>query len=134
MIVVRAPLRLSLGGGGTDLASYYERFGSSFVAAALDKYVYIFVNRPSADQLVRVKYSRYEEVVDAAGVEHDLVRPALEWFGVRTNIEVASMADVPAGTGLGSSSTYLVALLTALGQLTRRPVFGQELAELSCHL
>lgn len=131
MILARAPLRIALGGGGTDLPSYYREHGGFILSAAIDKYVYIALNRPPADDLIRVKYSVYEEVETPAEVRHDLVRPALELLGIDRNIEIASMADVPAGTGLGSSSTYLVALLTALHELKRERIGPQELAELA---
>ena len=134
MILARAPLRISLGGGGTDLPSYYSSYGGFVVGAAIDKYLYVYVNRPAADDLVRVKYSQYEEVSHADEVKHDLVRPALNLLGVTSNVEVASMADVPAGTGLGSSSAYLVALLVALHELKRRPIPPQALAELAGHV
>lgn len=134
MILARAPMRISLGGGGTDLPSYYAQHGGFVLSAAIDKYIYIYVNRPAADDLVRVKYSRYEEVASAAEVEHDLVRPALELLDIQDNLEIVSMADVPAGTGLGSSSTYLVGLLTALYELKRERVPTQDLAEFACHV
>ena len=134
MILARAPMRISLGGGGTDLPSYYESFGGFIVSAAIDKYIYIYVNRPSADDLIRVKYSRYEEATRPSEVQHDLVRPALELLGIDSNIEIASMADVPGGTGLGSSGTYLVALLIALYELQRERVPTQALAEFACHV
>ena len=134
MIFSRAPLRLSLGGGGTDLPSYYQKHGGFILSAAIDKYVYVYVNRPAADDLVRVKYSRYEEVERGKDVQHDLVRPSLELLGIDRNIEITSMADVPAGTGLGSSGTYLVALLLALHELKRERVPTQALAELACHV
>ena len=134
MILSRAPMRISLGGGGTDLPSYYESFGGFILSAAIDKYIYIYVNRPSADDLIRVKYSRYEEATRPSEVQHDLVRPALELLGIDSNIEIASMADVPGGTGLGSSGTYLVALLTALYELKRERVPTQALAEFACHV
>src|SRR3954469_3552629 len=76
VIMSRAPMRSPLGGGGTDLPSYYSRSGGFILAAAIDKYLYICLNRPSADELIRLKYSRYEEVADTADIEHDLVRPA----------------------------------------------------------
>jgi D-glycero-alpha-D-manno-heptose-7-phosphate kinase len=125
-------MRLTLGGGGTDLPSYYQKFGGFVLSAAINKYIYIYVNRPAADDLIRVKYSRYEEVLSADDVQHDLVRPALKLLGLSNNIEIASMADVPAGTGLGSSSTYLVALLLALHELKRERVPTHALAESAC--
>jgi D-glycero-alpha-D-manno-heptose-7-phosphate kinase len=134
MILSRAPLRISLGGGGTDLPSYYQPFGGFVLSAAIDKYVFIHLNRPAADDLIRVKYSRYEEVSEPSQVEHDLVRPALLELGVARNIEITSMADVPAGTGLGSSATYLVALLTGLHELQRQRIPTQALAEQACHI
>jgi D-glycero-alpha-D-manno-heptose-7-phosphate kinase len=134
MILSRAPLRITLGGGGTDLPSYYSEYGGFILSAAIDKYVYIYVNRPAADDLIRVKYSRYEEVTSPDEIQHDLVRPALKLLGIRSNVEIVSMADVPAGTGLGSSSTYLVALLTSLYELKRERVPTQALAEFAIHI
>lgn len=132
--MTRAPLRIALGGGGTDLPSYYERFGGFVLSAAIDKYVYVCLNRPASDDLIRVKYSKYEEVSDVADIQHDLVRPALELLDVRSNIEIVSFADVPAGTGLGSSSTYLVALLSALHELKRERIPPQALAAAAVHV
>jgi len=134
MIVTRAPLRITLGGGGTDLPSYYERFGGFVLSAAIDKYLYISVNRPSADDLIRLKYSLSEEVTNVDDVRHDLVRPTLDLLDIRKNVEIVSLADVPAGTGLGSSSTYLIALLTALHELRRERVPQQALAEQAFHI
>ena len=131
MILTRAPLRIALGGGGTDLPSYYSRHGGFVLSAAINKYVYVCVNRPSSDDLIRVKYSRSEEVEDVTAIQHDLVRAALEVLGITSNIEIASMADVSAGTGLGSSSSYLVALLTALHELKRERLGRESLAELA---
>ncbi len=134
MILARAPLRVSLGGGGTDLPSYYSTYGGFIVSAAIDKYVYIYVNRPAADTLLRLKYSRYEQVSSVDEVQHDLVRPALKVLKIDDNLEIVSMADVPDGTGLGSSGSYLVALLTALFELKREKVPSQTLAELASHI
>jgi D-glycero-alpha-D-manno-heptose-7-phosphate kinase len=134
MILARAPMRITLGGGGTDLPSYYSKYGGFILSAAIDKYIYIYVNRPAADNLIRIKYSKYEEVSEADQVTHDLVRPVLKLLKINNNVEIVSMADVPAGTGLGSSSTYLVCLLTALYELKRERVPTQALAELSCHV
>lgn len=134
MILAKAPLRISLGGGGTDLPSYYLEHGGFVLSAAIDKYVYVFINKPSADNLIRVKYSRYEQVAEVKDVEHDLVRPALELLDVNGSIEIASMADVPDGTGMGSSGSYLVALLAALLELKREKVPTQSLAEMAIHI
>ncbi len=134
MIVARAPLRVSLGGGGTDLPSYYREHGGFVLSAAIDKYVYIALNRPSADDRIHLKYSISEEVDRVDEIRHDLVRPALNLLGIRSNVEIASMADVPAGTGLGSSSTYLVALLLALHEVKRERIAPVQLAELAFHI
>lgn len=134
MIITRVPLRITLGGGGTDLPSYYSRFGGFVVGAAIDKYVYIYVNRPAADDLVRARYSRLEEVKTPAEIQHDLLRPALQIMDVQRSVEVASMADIPAGTGMGSSSAYLVGVLLALYELKHERVPRQALAELACHV
>jgi D-glycero-alpha-D-manno-heptose-7-phosphate kinase len=134
MILARAPYRISLGGGGTDLPSYYAQHGGFILSAAVNKYLYIYVNRPAADELIRLKYSRYEQVAAPDEIAHDLVRPALQLLNLGGSLEIASMADVPAGTGLGSSGTYLVALLTALYELKREKVPTQALAEQACHI
>ena len=134
MILARAPLRISLGGGGTDLPSYYSQYGGFIMSAAINKYVYIYVNRPSADDLIRVKYSRYEQVQSVDEIQHDLVRPALKLLNLNGTIEIVSMADVPGGTGLGSSGSYLVALLAALFELKREKVPTQALAEMAVHI
>jgi D-glycero-alpha-D-manno-heptose-7-phosphate kinase len=132
LIVARAPLRLPLGGGGTDLPSYYETYGGFFVSAAIDKYVYVSVNRPAGDDLIRVKYSRSEEVRHAREVKHDLVRGALQLLELGPSLEIASLADVPAGTGLGSSGSYLAALLRALHSLGLSSRSAWEIAEEAC--
>ncbi len=134
MIFSRAPLRISLGGGGTDLPSYASRYGGFVLSAAIDKYVYIYANRPAADTLLRVKYSRYEQTSSVDEIQHDLVRPALKLLKIEDNLEIASMADIPDGTGMGSSGSYLVALLTALYELKKEKVPAQTLAELAAHI
>jgi D-glycero-alpha-D-manno-heptose-7-phosphate kinase len=134
MILARAPYRISLGGGGTDLPSYYRGHGGFILSAAVNKYLYIYANRPAADDFIRLKYSRYEQVTTPEEIQHDLVRPALKLLGIGGSLEIASMADVPSGTGLGSSGTYLVALLTALYELKREKVPTQALAEQACDI
>lgn len=134
MILARAPLRIPLGGGGTDLPSYYSKYGGFILSAAINKYVYIYINRPAADNLLRIKYSKYEEVNEVDDIKHDLVRPALKLLGLNSSLEIVSMADLPDGTGMGSSGSYLVALLTALYAFKRERVPIQALAEEACHI
>lgn len=134
MIITRTPFRFTLGGGGTDLPSYYSRYGGLIFAAAIDKYMFISVNRPIVDDLVRVKYSSSETVPSVRDLKHDLARVALQSAGIKDAIEVISMADIPASTGLGSSSCYLVGLLNALYAMKKEARSSQELAETACEL
>ncbi|MBI1861090.1 MAG: galactokinase [Deltaproteobacteria bacterium] len=134
MIITRTPFRFTLGGGGTDLPTYYSRFGGFVVSAAIDKYMFIAVNRPIVDDLVRVKYSASEMVESTESLRHELARSALQHLGIGNGIEVISMADIPAGTGLGSSSCYMVGLLSALYALKRDYRTVAEIAETACHL
>lgn len=134
MILTRAPLRIPLGGGGTDLPSYYSQFGGFFVSAAINKYVFININRPSADEFIRVKYSRYEQVKTVDEVQHELVRESLKMLDLGASLEIGSMADVPAGTGMGTSGSYLVALLIGLHSLKRDHVPTWQIAEEACQV
>ena len=113
MIIVRSPLRITLGGGGTDLPSYYRDHGGFLVAAAIDKYVYITLHNTFQPGYI-VKYSELERVERAGDIRHPIVRAAIELVGTADRVEVASMADIPAGTGLGSSGSFTTALLRAL--------------------
>ncbi len=132
MIVTRAPLRIPLGGGGTDLPSYYSEYGGFILSAAINKYVFINLNRLPVDGRLRILYSRSEIVGSVEKIRHPLVRESLKWTGVDGGLEIASMADVPSGTGMGSSGSYLVSLLTALHALKREHIPIQELAEEAC--
>ncbi len=134
MIITRTPFRITLGGGGTDLPAYYSRYGGFIFAAAIDKYMFLNVNRPIVDDLVRVKYTRSEIVSHRDELQHEIAREALRLAGIERGVEIISMADVPAGTGLGSSSCYAVGLLNALHTIKRQPVRFQELAEEACKL
>jgi D-glycero-alpha-D-manno-heptose-7-phosphate kinase len=129
MIVTRTPFRITLGGGGTDLPSYYEKYGGFIFSAGIDKYMFIDVNRPTADDLVRIKYSESETVTHAKDVKHRLAREILRATGIENNIEISSVADIPAGTGLGSSSCYAVGLLHAVHTLKREYTSLAEIAE-----
>jgi D-glycero-alpha-D-manno-heptose-7-phosphate kinase len=134
MIVTRTPFRITLGGGGTDLPSFYQQHGGLVFAMGIDKYMYIMVNPPVIDAKVRLHYSRSEVVDDIDELQHELAREALRLHGIRNTMEISSMADLPDGTGLGSSSSYLVGLLAALHQYRRDFVPLQELAEEACHI
>jgi len=134
MIVTRAPLRIPLGGGGTDLPAYYSRYGGSLIAAAINKYVYVVVNQPPVDGLIRLKYSESETVDSTDDIRHLMFREALEFTGVNSGIEIATMADAPAGTGLGSSGSFTVALLMALHAVKRESIASQALAEEACDI
>jgi len=134
MIIVRSPLRITLGGGGTDLPSYYRLHEGFLIAAAIDKYVYITVHRNFANDLI-LKYSQLERVPSAKEVRHPIVREAFESLGLDGRaMEITSMADIPAGTGLGSSGSFTTALLRALHAHNHSIVHPRELAEQACHI
>lgn len=134
MIITRTPFRITLGGGGTDLPSYYSQFGGFVFSVTIDKYMYINLNTPIVDDLIRIKYSRYEEVANVDEVQHELAREALKLMQIRNSVEIQSMADIPAGTGLGSSGCYLVGLLNALHCYKNVSVSQQDLAEEACFI
>ncbi|HTX59786.1 MAG TPA: galactokinase, partial [Verrucomicrobiae bacterium] len=134
MILTRTPFRVTLGGGGTDLPSFYEKHGGYVIAAGIDKYMYVALNVPVADRLVRLHYTQSETVEDVAQLKHELAREALLRHGIRHSVEIASLADLPAGTGLGSSSCYLVGLLNAVRGYLEKPVPAAALAEEACDI
>ncbi|HET7711182.1 MAG TPA: galactokinase [Thermoanaerobaculia bacterium] len=125
---------MTLGGGGTDLPSYYREHGGFIFAMGLDKYMYIAVNRPQIGNKIRLHYSHSEVVDHVSELRHELAREALRLHGIEDSFEVASIADLPAGTGLGSSSCYLVGLLNALHHDRRDYVPLQSLAEEACRI
>ena len=134
MIIVRSPLRISLGGGGTDLASYYEEHEGFLLAAAIDKYVYVNVMRPFTEGIF-LKYSQLECVKEIKDVEHPIIRESLKLLDFKTpQIEITALADIPSGTGLGSSGSFTTALLKALHAHRRRHLNPEELAALACHV
>jgi D-glycero-alpha-D-manno-heptose-7-phosphate kinase len=134
MIIVRSPLRVTLGGGGTDLPSYYEKFGGFLIAAAIDRYVYITLHENFTPDLI-VKYSRLERVSEAGKLEHPIIREAFALLGMDgCGLELASMADIPAGTGLGSSGSFTTALLKALHTHKNSLVHPADLAAQACEI
>jgi D-glycero-alpha-D-manno-heptose-7-phosphate kinase len=134
MIITRSPLRISLGGGGTDLPSYYREHGGFLIAGAIDKYVYITLHETFVPEII-VRYSKMEVVSSAGEIQHPIVREALRLVPIEDpHLEIASMSDIPAGTGLGSSGSFTTALLCALHAYSKNHVSQRELAEQACHI
>jgi D-glycero-alpha-D-manno-heptose-7-phosphate kinase len=133
MIITRTPLRITLGGGGTDLPSYYERFGGFVVSAAIDHYIHLAINRTFTEDYF-LKYSALERVGSVEEIKHPIFREALTLHPVGPAVEIASFAGIPAGTGLGSSGTFTVGLLKTLYAFKREHVTAADLAEEACHI
>jgi len=134
MIIGRSPLRISLGGGGTDLPSYYEKHGGFVLSAAITQYVYVTCQlTPLKEMLFR--YSQIERVKTVDEIRHPIIREALKLTGVAApNLEITSIADIPAGTGLGSSGSFTTCLLKVLYKQKRHFIHPRELAEMACHI
>jgi D-glycero-alpha-D-manno-heptose-7-phosphate kinase len=135
VIITSSPLRISLGGGGTDLPSYYREHTGFVISAAINKYVYITLHETFAEEII-VKYSKMEVVLTPAEIKHPIVREALQLVGIdaHPHLEITSMSDIPAGTGLGSSGSFTTALLRALHCLKKNSVPARDLAEEACHI
>jgi len=134
VIITRSPLRITLGGGGTDLPSYYRDHGGFLIAAAIDRYVYVTVTRPFVPGIY-LKYSELEHVENTGDVKHPIIREAVRMLDFKTpQIEITTLADIPAGTGLGSSGSFTTALLKALYAHRRKTVMPPELARLACEI
>jgi D-glycero-alpha-D-manno-heptose-7-phosphate kinase len=134
MIIVRSPLRISLGGGGTDLPSYYREHGGFLIAGAIDRYIYVNVIRPFSPGIF-LKYSKLEHVDALSDVKHPIIREALRLMAFEeTQIEITTLADIPSGTGLGSSGSFTTALLKALYAHRMKQIDPKDLAELACKI
>jgi len=134
MIIARAPLRLPIGGGGTDLPSYYREHGGFLISAAIDKYVYITLHQTFVPELI-LKYSKLERVLSVDEIQHPLFREAFKLLDIPVAaLELASMADIPAGTGLGSSGSFTCALLKVLHAFRHESVPAQQIAEEACRI
>ena len=134
MIIVRSPLRISLGGGGTDLPSYYRNYGGFLIAAAIDKYVYITLHKTFIEELI-IKYSKMEKVKSIDEIKHPIIKECLNLVGIdNLSLEITSMADIPAGTGLGSSGSFTTALLKGLHTYKKNLIHPQQLAEQACDI
>jgi len=134
MIIARSPLRISLGGGGTDVPSYYEEHEGFLLAAAIDRYVYVTVMRPFTEGIF-LKYSEIEQVNGVADVKHPIIREVLAELKLKTpQIEITTLADIPSGTGLGSSGSFTTALVKALYAHYRKNIHPAQLAEMACKI
>jgi len=134
MVMTRSPLRITLGGGGTDLPSYYREHGGLLVAGAIDKYVFVTVNRPFYPGIV-IKYSKLEQVERIDEIQHPIIRESMKALGFENpQIEISTFADIPAGTGLGSSGSFTTALLRALSAHKMQPMLPSHLARLACEI
>lgn len=135
MIITRTPFRITLGGGGTDLPSFYQHHGGCVFTMAINKYMFVMLNRRSvADRKIVIRYSQVETVDSVDEIKHPLAREALRLHGIRDNIELTSVADMPAKAGLGSSGSYVVGLLTAIRAYKREPASMAQIAEEACHI
>ncbi len=132
MIITRTPFRVTLGGGGTDLPSYYSRNGGFVFSMAITRYMYVLVNSREIDRKIILNYRQSETVDSVDELQHDLVREALRFMDIQEAIEISSIADLPAGTGVGSSGSFLIGLLLGLHQLKDQHVALQALAEEAC--
>jgi D-glycero-alpha-D-manno-heptose-7-phosphate kinase len=133
MIITRTPLRISFAGGGTDFEDYYKTGYGAVMSAAINKYVYITVN-PRFDNSFRISYSRTEIVDDQKDIQHDMIREALKMVGITKGMEITSIADIPSGTGLGSSASFAVGLLNALYTYAGKKLTSEKLAQYACQL
>lgn len=133
VIIAKAPLRISFAGGGTDLKEFYKNETGSVTSTAIDKYVYIVVKKYFHNQIL-LRYSEIEIVDKVEQIKHPLIRESLKLLNITKGIEINSMADIPAGTGIGSSSTFTVALLHALHAFKGEHVSSEQLAREACHV
>ena len=134
MIITRSPLRITLGGGGTDLESYYSQHDGFLISAAIDKYVYITINKPFIPEIF-LKYSKIERVMDIDSIEHPIIRESLKLIDPNIHqLEITSIADIPAGTGLGSSGSFTTALLKGLNHHEKNILSQAELAKQACEV
>ena len=135
MIIAKSPLRISLGGGGTDLPSYYKKFGGFLISATIDKHVYVSIAETFNKKFI-LKYSKFEEVTNIKNIKHPIFRETLKYLKIKTPVNISSHADIPAGTGLGSSGSFTVSLIHALSKLNELKIklSKTQLAETACKI
>lgn len=134
MIIIRVPFRLPLGGGGTDLPAYYEKYGSHLITASINRYMYVSINEPVTSDKIKLYYAYTEIVENVEDIKHNIIRESLKFHSITNPIEIGSMADIDAGTGMGSSSAFTVGLLAGLNTLQRNFRSPKEIAEEACHV
>ena len=134
MIIARSPFRITLGGGGTDMPRFYSKHGSFFISAAIDKYIYVALKKNILEKNIRCQYLATEIVDDVNKLKHDRARECLKYFNIRNGHEITSIADLPSGSGLGSSGSYIVALLQCLHKSNNKKWTKSTLAEIAFHI
>ena len=133
MIIIRSPLRISIGGGGTDIPSYYEKKGSFFISAAINKYVFVTITEPF-EKGIYLKYSQIEKTNNVKNIKHKIIREVLKNEIKKNKIEITTLTDIPAKTGLGSSGSFSTALIKALYSFNGKMISKRELAEKACDI
>ena len=133
MIISRSPVRITLGGGGTDLASYYSRYGGALIAAAVDKYTLVTVHTRFDDD-IKLNYSKTEQVDSVEKVNHNIFREGLKLLRINSGVELTSLSDIPGSSGLGTSGSFTIALLNALHTYKKEFVSQKQLAEEACKI
>ena len=134
MIIVKVPFRLPLGGGGTDLPSYYRQFGGQLITASINRYMFVSINEPATSNMIKLYYAYTERVHDVSEIQHNIIRESLKLHNINRPIEIGSMADMDAGTGMGSSSAFTVGLIAGLNLLNNKFLSSLELAEEACRV
>lgn len=134
MIIVRVPFRLPIGGGGTDIPSYSGKFGGQLITASINRYMFVMVNEPATSDKIKIYYAFTERVNDVSELKHNIIRESLLFHEINRPIEIGSMSDLDAGTGMGSSSAFTVGLLACLNTLERKFISPVDLAEEACKI
>lgn len=134
MIITKIPFRLPVGGGGTDLPSYYYKHGGQLITASINRYMYVSINEPVTSDQIKLYYAYTEKVNDIKDIKHNIIRETLKFYGINWPIEIGSMADIDAGTGMGSSSAFTVGLVSGLNELVKEHLSPLEIADRACHI
>ena len=133
MLIIRSPLRISIGGGGTDIPSYYKEKGSFFISAAINKYVYVTITKPFVKGIY-LNYSKIERIKEIEKIDHKIIKEVLKQELIENKIEISTLTDIPAKTGLGSSGSFSTALIKAMYSFNQKMIGRRELAEKACDI